>query len=70
MYLKSKMFEILFNNSYDETYNQMFSKFQLYSSKADEAYILAESEIKKQDVYGKLRSINRNRRRNLKYRIT
>lgn len=54
------MFETLTNQTNDETFNQLQQKMIFYKQEADEAYILAESEIKKQDVYAKQRAIKRN----------
>ncbi|MBC7088600.1 MAG: hypothetical protein H5T96_09090 [Tissierellales bacterium] len=59
-FLKYKMFETLTNQTNDETFNQLQQKMIFYKQEADEAYILAESEIKKQDVYAKQRAIKRN----------
>lgn len=56
-FIKYKMFETLFHQVNDETYKQLESKLQFYEKKSDEAYILADIEIKKQTVYQKQRKI-------------
>lgn len=58
-FLKYKMFETLTNQTNDETFNQLNQKMLYYKSLSDEAYILAETEIKKQDAYAKVRAIKR-----------
>lgn len=58
-FLKYKMFETLVNQVNDETFNQLNQKLGYYKSLSDEAYILAETEIKKQDAYAKIRGIKR-----------
>lgn len=59
LFLKYKMFETLCNQVNDETFNQLQVKKQEAKQLSDEAYILADIEIKKQDAYAKLRSIKR-----------
>ena len=61
-FIKYKVFEQLSNQLVDETFNQIQAKLGYYKQQADEAYILAESEIKKQDVYAKLRAITAQRK--------
>jgi len=53
-FIKYKVFEMLTNQTNDETFNQLQQKLVYYKSLADEAYIMAEMEIKKQDVYTKM----------------
>lgn len=53
LYIKYKMFETLSNQVNDETFNQINQKMIYYKSLSDEAYILAESEIKKQTAHQK-----------------
>ena len=59
-FIKFKMIEQLTNQVNDETYNQLQSKMVYYKGLSDEAYILAETEIKKQDAYAKFRRIKQN----------
>lgn len=68
-FLKQKIFEQLFNQSTDETFKQLEMKVAKYTREADIAYILADTENKKEDVYRKQRAIRRVRTRNLKYNI-
>ena len=59
-FIKYKVIEQLTNQVNDETINQLERKLDRYKMMADEAYIMAELEIKKQDVYSKQRAIVRN----------
>ena len=68
-YIKQKIFEQLFNQSTDETFKQLEMKLAMYTRAADEAYIMADTENKKEDVYRKQRAIRRVRNRNRKYDI-
>ena len=68
-FIKYKVFETLTNQVNDETFNQLQQKTAIYKQMADEAYILAESEIKKQDVYKKQMRIKKNLKRFDKYEL-
>lgn len=68
-YIKEKMFEQVWNQTTDETYNQSQGKFQYYKQRADEALIIARTENKKKDEYRMQRDINRTRRRFSRYNI-
>jgi len=59
-FIKYKVFETLCNQVNDETFNQLLQKLQYYKQLCDEAYILADTEIKKQDAYTKFRRIQQN----------
>jgi hypothetical protein len=56
-YIKYKVFETLFNQVNDETFNQIEKKYMMYKQLADEAFIMADIEIKKQTVSHKMRNI-------------
>jgi hypothetical protein len=56
-FIKYKMFETLSNQTNDETFQQIQTKLAYYKQLADEAFIMADIEIKKQDVYAKQRRI-------------
>lgn len=56
-FIKYKMFETLTNQVVDETFKQMHEKMVYYKSLSDEAYILAEIEMKKQTPWEKQRRI-------------
>jgi len=56
-FIKYKVFETLTNQVNDETFNQLQQKLVYYKGLADEAYIMAEMEIKKQDAWTKQRRI-------------
>jgi hypothetical protein len=56
-FIKYKIIEMMTNQTTDETFNQLQSKLMYYKQLADEAYIMADIEVKKQDVYAKQRRI-------------
>lgn len=68
-YIKARIFEQLSNQATDETFNQMNLKKNEYQQKSDIAYVNADTENKKEDVYRKQRAIRRVRNRNRKYNI-
>lgn len=68
-FLKFKCFETLTNQVNDETFNQLEQKKAYYKNLADEAYILAEIEIKKKTPYEKIRGIQDTLDRNKKYEV-
>jgi len=68
-FIKQKVFEQLANQVTDETYNQIQQKSQYYKQLADEAFIMADIESKKQTVHKKVERIKRDRNRNNKFLI-
>jgi len=56
-FIKYKVFETLTNQTNDETFNQLQQKLAYYKQLSEEAFIMADIEIKKQDVYAKQRRI-------------
>jgi hypothetical protein len=56
-FIKYKMFELLTNQTNDETFQQLQQKLVYYKQLSDEAFIMADIEIKKQDSYTKQRRI-------------
>lgn len=68
-FIKYKVFEMLVNQTNDETFNQLLQKLQYYKQLADEAYIMADIEIKKEDVWKKQRRIIAENKRFDKYHI-
>jgi len=56
-FIKYKMFELLANQTNDETFQQLQQKLVYYKQLSEEAFIMADIEIKKQDVYAKQRRI-------------
>lgn len=56
-FIKYKVIEMVTNQTNDETFNQLQQKLVYYKQLADEAYIMADIEIKKQDVFTKQRRI-------------
>lgn len=59
-FIKYKVIEQLTNQVNDETTAQLERKLDRYQRAADETFILAETEIKKQDAYAKFRRIKQN----------
>jgi len=68
-FIKYKMFETLTNQTNDETFNQLQQKLQYYERKADEAYILAEIEIKKSTISQKMMQIKHSLNRFKRYEL-
>ena len=56
-FIKYKMMETLTNQTNDETYNQLERKMINYKQMSDEAFIMADIEVKKQDAWAKQRRI-------------
>jgi hypothetical protein len=56
-FIKFKIFETLSNQTNDETFNQLQQKLVYYKEQADEAFIMADIELKKQDAWTKQRRI-------------
>lgn len=71
-YIKYKVFENLTHQATNETFNQIHQKMSYYKQLSDEAYIMAETEMKKQTAYQKQQRIkstlNRLNRYELPYR--
>jgi hypothetical protein len=56
-FIKYKVFETLSNQINDETFQQIQAKLAYYKQLSEEAFIMADIEIKKQDAYAKQRRI-------------
>jgi hypothetical protein len=56
-FLKYKVFEMLSNQLTDETFQQIQAKLVYYKQLSEEAFIMADIEIKKQDAFAKQRRI-------------
>jgi len=56
-FIKYKVIETLTNQTNDETFNQLQQKLMYYKQQAEEAFIMADIEIKKQDPWAKQRRI-------------
>jgi len=56
-FIKYKVFEVLSNQINDETFDQIQKKLAYYKQLSEEAFIMADIEIKKQDPYAKQRRI-------------
>lgn len=68
-FLKYKVFEILTNQTNDETFNQLQQKLAYYKQLHDEAFILASNEVKKQTPWEKQRRIKKDLNRFNKYEL-
>jgi disulfide oxidoreductase YuzD len=68
-YLKQKLFEQIFNMSSDESFNQSLRKYEMYKQMADEAYILADIDEKKETVEKKIMKIRQTLTRHNKFHI-
>lgn len=68
-FLKYKMYEQIFNEVADESFNQAERKYQLYKQEYYDAYINADAEVKKQTIGQKISSIHAASRRMNKYII-
>lgn len=68
-FIKWKLYEQLYNDVTDETFNQIERKYQMYKQEYNDNFILADAEVKKQTVYQKNLSIKRTKRRLNKYII-
>lgn len=62
-FLKQKIFEQLYNQAVYETFNQIERKYLMYKQMADESYVLADIEIKKETVYKKAYKIRKDQHR-------
>jgi len=56
-FIKFKVFEMLTNQTNDETFNQLQQKLIYHKQAYEESFIMASIEIKKQDAYAKQRRI-------------
>ena len=68
-FIKYKVFETLVNQINDETFNQLQQKMIYYKQMADEAFIMADIEIKKQDVWTKQQRLKMSLNRFNKYEL-
>ncbi len=68
-FIKYKIFETLLNQTNDETFNQLEKKMVYYKQLADETYIMAEVEIKKQTAWEKQRRIKQTLNRHNIYEL-
>lgn len=56
-WLRYKIFETIFNNVTDETFNQVQAKLQYYEQKYNEAFIICKTEFMKKTPYQAVRDI-------------
>lgn len=69
-FIKYKMFETLSNQVTDETFNQIQQKLVYYKQLYEEAFVMANIEIKKQDAWSKQRRIKNDLNRFNRYQIS
>ena len=69
-FLKFKIFEMLTNQTNDETFNQLQQKMMYHKQAYEEAYIMANIEIKKQTPWEKQRRIKNDLNRNNMYKLS
>lgn len=63
LHLKAKVFEVLTHQITDETFKQMQEKLMYYKQAANEAFIMADLEMKKETIETKMRKIKRDKTR-------
>jgi hypothetical protein len=68
-HIKFKIFEMLSNQITDETHAQMERKKQEYEAKRDEAYVGAETEVKKETIDQKMIRYKKTRNKFNKYTV-
>ena len=68
-FIKFKVFESLTNQTNDETFNQLQQKLAYYKQLHDEAFIMADIEIKKQTPWEKQRRIKKDLNRFNMYQL-
>jgi hypothetical protein len=68
-FIKYKVFEMLSNQLTDETFNQIEAKLARYKAAYDEAFIMADIEIKKQTPWEKQRRVRNDLQRFAKYEL-
>lgn len=68
-FLKYKVFETLSNQINDETFNQIQAKLAYYKQLSEEAFIMAYTEIKKQDAWTKQRRVRNDLQRFAQYEL-
>ena len=68
-FIKYKVFEMLSNQLTDETFQQISQKLAYYKQLSEEAYIMADIEIKKQTPWEKQRRVRNDLQRFAKYEL-
>jgi len=69
MFIKYKVFESLLNQTTDETFNQIERKLVYYKQLTDEAFIIANSEIRKPTIWQKHMKIKSDLKKFDKYEL-
>jgi hypothetical protein len=68
-FIKYKVFEMLTNQTNDETFNQLQQKLLYYKQMSEEAFVMADIEIKKQTAWDKQKRIKKDLNRFGKYEL-
>lgn len=68
-YIKYKLFEMLWNQVTDETYNQIERKYQTYKQLYNEKFTAAEAETFKKTIYERVDAIKKYTHRNDRFLI-
>jgi hypothetical protein len=68
-FIKFKMFETLTNQTNDETFNQLQQKMMYHKQAYEEAFIMADIEVKKQTAWEKQRRIKKDLNRLNRYEL-
>jgi len=68
-YIRYMIYQQLFDQSTDESFNQIRAKMQLAEQKSDEAYIVAKTYAVSPDIYDVQKSIIRSYNRNNRFKI-
>jgi hypothetical protein len=68
-FIKYKVFEMLSNQLTDETFQQISQKLAYYKQLSEEAYIMADIEIKKQTPWEKQRRVRNDLQRFAQYEL-
>lgn len=69
-YLKVRLFEQLLNQTTDESFNQIQYKMQMYEQQKNEAFVIAETQLKKWTVYDVANQAIKQKNRLNKFRRT
>lgn len=62
-YIKYKCFEQIFNNTTDESFNQVLTKMNMYKQLYEEKFVTCRINLRLQDIYGVVRSIKKQKHR-------
>lgn len=69
LYIMYKIFETLSHQATDESARQIDNKMMYYKQLSDEAYVIADIETKKKDIYSKIKGIVKTKNRYNQFNI-